>query len=427
MNPQRVQIKIAEECSGLRLDKAIQQSLCLSIDPKATTFGQISVKQIKKLIEAGGVTHCGQPMFKASYKAQVNEVYDCELSQLQIISSTPMQQKTKAMIDHRQIEFNQTTMIHAQHRKNKEYWTQVWASSLAYAQSNRSGQSSRSGQSPSAMPFELIYMDEQILVVNKISDLPTAPTIDPKRLTLFHYILAYLSQLQRKQGLIATQEMPYLRNIHRLDKATSGLVICSLTPQASKDLAYVFEKRQIDKRYHLICHRPKSGPLFEFIKKQASVANAESVFSFEAYMQAKDKSKNSKSNSSSQNKRSSHDLPDNEYGKIKGKKLWQVVKTNGLYSRTDFRILSLSDQYVYLEAQLHTGRTHQIRVHTQALNAPIVGDPWYGKIEEKSKRLYLHAYSLEILSNPIDTYTHAPKLIAEIPTDFLHDFPHLFL
>ena len=207
--------------------------------------------------------------------------------------------------------------------------------------------------------------------------------------------------------------MPYLRNLHRLDKDTSGLVLFSRQALATSRLSVLFRGGLIDKRYYLVCHRPSSGPLFEFIEAQAQDCQDTGLFTFEAYMQDLRKLKS----------KLSADQPTASVSHIQSryKSGWTVVDRNGLYSKTDLKVLSLSKKYMYLEAYLHTGRTHQIRVHLQALKAPIIGDPIYGINDKWAKRLYLHAHHLSF-SSELENYEFSAKL----PQLFYTEFPELF-
>ena len=127
--------------------------------------------------------------------------------------------------------------------------------------------------------------------------------------------------------------MPYLRNLHRLDKDTSGLVLFSRQASVTKSLSALFREGQINKRYYLVCHRPSVGPLFEFIEAQAEGCQDTEVFTFEAYMQDSRKLKSDLIRQS---------LTTVSQIQSRHKSIWTVVDRKGLYSKTDFKVLSLN-------------------------------------------------------------------------------------
>ena len=88
------------------------------------------------------------------------------------------------------------------------------------------------------------------------------------------------------------------------------------------------------------------------------------------------------------------------------------ITSQGLFAWTDYRIIQHNQRYALVQLQLHTGRTHQIRVHLQSIGMPILGDPLYGTT---STRMYLHAYQLKYqrpFSQDFQTVT------ISIPEDF---------
>lgn len=396
-----LQIKISAEFSGLRLDKAIQLILTSSEDLRLQLAVSPSVKQIKKLIEAGAVTSPIHSKLRASYKVQTGEFYSCAIATLDNLAHTNLASKKL----HVGRKLNDQGV--SKNTKTKVYWESVWDSAQEKL-------ANTTVSNHKFLPFAVIYSDPYFMVVNKNAGLPTSPTIDPKRMTLFHYVLAYLAQTQMESESILS--MPYLRNLHRLDKDTSGLVLFSRKASVTNSLSALFKEGQIDKRYYLVCHRPSTGPLFEFIKAQTQDCQDTGVFTFEAYMQ-------------DSRKLNSVKRPLNTVSQTQSRhqSIWTVVDRNGLYSKTDFKVLSLNKKYVYIEAYLHTGRTHQIRVHLQALKAPIVGDPIYGQDDKGAKRLYLHAHHLSFTSKFEDSVNQSYEFSSKLPQLFRTDFPELFL
>jgi 23S rRNA pseudouridine1911/1915/1917 synthase len=96
------------------------------------------------------------------------------------------------------------------------------------------------------------------------------------------------------------------------------------------------------------------------------------------------------------------------------------VDSNGKPAVTKYKVIDSTDKYALILLQPQTGRTHQLRVHMNYLNTPILGDKVYGK---PAKRLYLHAYSLEITIPSGNRQT----FIAPVPSDFNEFFAKISL
>lgn len=144
---------------------------------------------------------------------------------------------------------------------------------------------------------------------------------------------------------------PRLELAHRLDKDTSGcLLICKKRSVLAAAQA-AFRERKVKKHYHLIVHGswPKQAKTVQLRLKRYST----------------------------------------EWGERR-------VRVDGLgqTARTDFEILASKERATQLRASLHTGRTHQIRVHAQSQGCPLVGDSKYGVKDDQAARLCLHAERL---------------------------------
>jgi 23S rRNA pseudouridine1911/1915/1917 synthase len=137
--------------------------------------------------------------------------------------------------------------------------------------------------------------------------------------------------------------------VHRLDRATSGVMICAKTPEALSWLQKQFSTRKVKKAYIAVV---KGVP-----------EKAEAVI----------------------------DMPIERNPK---KPQTFRVGANGKAAVTAYKVLEKNDKYSLLELKPTTGRTHQLRVHLEHIGHPIVGDTFYGGPE--ASRLFLHARSLEI-------------------------------
>jgi 23S rRNA pseudouridine1911/1915/1917 synthase len=137
--------------------------------------------------------------------------------------------------------------------------------------------------------------------------------------------------------------------VHRLDRATSGVMICAKTPEALKWLQRQFSQRKVKKNYFAVV----SGHLKqdEAIIDMPLERNPKAPATFR-------------------------------------------VGINGKSALTHYKVVQTNEKYSLLELKPETGRTHQLRVHLSHLGHPIGGDTMYGG--ETAPRLMLHAYSLEI-------------------------------
>ena len=237
--------------------------------------------------------------------------------------------------------------------------------------------------------FEIAYEDENILVVNKPAGLILHENDKEKNNTLANQVLSYLYQKgeydpNASQGFIPGP-------VHRLDRNTSGLVIFGKTFNALKDLNEMVRLRHcIKKEYQTIVsgQLTKDGHLVGYMKKD-------------------------------ENKQLCYMVSKTTPGALTMETKYRVLKSNRLFS--------------YIEVELVTGRTHQIRLHMASTNHPVIGDRKYGNFEVNKmvKNKYglnhqlLHAYritfvkpigSLKYLENKI-IEARATGLFSQILTD----------
>ena len=210
------------------------------------------------------------------------------------------------------------------------------------------------------MNIEILFEDEDILVVNKPPGLPViAEGWQPEA----PYLIKLLSKTHGKLWVV-----------HRLDKFTSGVVICAKNANAHRFLNYQFEKRQVIKKYHAIL---EGIPDWEFTTSTQPLRN-----------------------NSGRSHRTVVDID------------------NGKEASTDFRIINSIDCYVLVEATPKTGRTHQIRAHAANLGYPILGDLLYGGHKNKYlDRMALHSHLISF-SHP--TTKRLMEISAPYPLDFAY-------
>ncbi len=185
---------------------------------------------------------------------------------------------------------------------------------------------------------EIVYADEALLVVNKPAGLLTVPGRGPE-----------------KQDCLINRLLPHYPNariVHRLDQATSGLVLIPLGYEPQKHLARQFEQREVHKRYVAVV----GGVL---------AADAGEV-----------------------------DLP--LICDWPNRPRQMVDYNTGKAALTRYRVLSRGADCTRVELEPVTGRSHQLRVHMQALGHPILGDNLYATPEYlgASDRLLLHATAI---------------------------------
>ncbi len=223
-----------------------------------------------------------------------------------------------------------------------------------------------------AIPLEIIYEDDALLALNKQPGLVVHPAAGHWSGTLVNALIHHCgSHLAGRGG----QER--LGIVHRLDKDTSGVMLIAKTNEVHEQLSAAFAGREVKKIYRALCRgvfRKASGELRGPIGRHP----------------------------------------------VHRKKM--AVSKNPERSRaawTDYRVLKQGKSGAEVECELHTGRTHQIRVHLSHLGHPIWGDQLYGKHAPVGDfyptRQMLHAARIEI-AHPL---TGKPlRLEAPVPEDY---------
>ncbi|GAB4020848.1 MAG: RluA family pseudouridine synthase [Bdellovibrio sp.] len=208
---------------------------------------------------------------------------------------------------------------------------------------------------------DICYEDDDLIIVNKPSGIPSQSTLDPNRDHLF-------AMVERK-----LKKPCFLH--HRLDVETSGLVLFCKTKSMNKVVGAMFENKTIQKDYVALVSPP---PL-------------EIQFTVENYL-----------------------------GKIKQKILKMTsVNCGGDKAITDFKVLAKNEMMALVKASPRTGRTHQIRVHLSERGSPIIADTLYGTPSQEFDRLMLHAFKLSF-DHP--RTGERVNVEASIPKEFLSSF-----
>ncbi|MCA9309538.1 RluA family pseudouridine synthase [Candidatus Saccharibacteria bacterium] len=226
-------------------------------------------------------------------------------------------------------------------------------------------------QSPPKIDLPIIYEDDDVVVINKPAGLLThAKGTLHNEATVATWLKTYCARMNPATGMILAKQVFWESNragiVHRLDRGTSGVMICTKNEAAQIHLQKQFADRRVKKTYVAVV----SGSLPE---KSGLI-----------------------------------DIPIERNPK---KPATFRAGVNGKSAQTDFAVLKTDDTHSLVELKPYTGRTHQLRVHLAHLKHPIVGDDQYDG--EPAERLMLHAKELEITlpSNERKVFT------ADVPED----------
>lgn len=180
---------------------------------------------------------------------------------------------------------------------------------------------------PEEMDLDIYYEDSYVLVVNKPRGMVVHPSPGHTTGTLVNGLLAHCKDLSGINGMLR----PGI--VHRIDKDTSGLLMVAKNDVAHESLAKQLMEKSVTRKYYAIVH----GNI-------------------------------------------PHDYGtiDAPIGRDPKDRQSMAVVDNGKEAVTHFRVLERFNKYTFIECQLETGRTHQIRVHMKYIGYPLVGDPKYG-------------------------------------------------
>ena len=193
-----------------------------------------------------------------------------------------------------------------------------------------------------SLPFDIIFEDSHIIVVNKPSGLLTIATEKEKERTLYHMVREYLIHKDKRSRIFI---------VHRLDKDTSGIVVFAKDEKTKKELQENWNEYVSLREYVAVVH----GKLSK--EKDRVVQYLKETKTNLVYV-ARDK--------------------------------------DGKEAITNYEVLKQNDNYSLVRIEIETGRKNQIRVAMASLHHPIVGDKKYGDSKDKESRLYLHANRLKI-------------------------------
>ncbi|MAJ23124.1 MAG: RNA pseudouridine synthase [Candidatus Pelagibacter sp. TMED64] len=195
------------------------------------------------------------------------------------------------------------------------------------------------------LPLEIIYEDEDVILINKPSGMVVHPGAGNKNKTLVNALLYYC---KKNLSEIGGKLRPGI--VHRIDKDTSGLLIVAKNDFSHISLSKQFSDHSIDRTYEALVWGYLK-PLKGFVNQKISRSNRNRQLM--------------------------------TVTQTKGKRAVTNYKTINVFRKKDIPTIS------HIECNLETGRTHQIRVHMSFKGNPIIGDKSYGKNKKVSKNVNL--------------------------------------
>jgi 23S rRNA pseudouridine1911/1915/1917 synthase len=219
---------------------------------------------------------------------------------------------------------------------------------------------------PEPIPLEILFEDVDLIVINKSAGLTVHPGAGQRQHTLVNALLSHCITLSGIGG----KERPGI--VHRLDKETSGCLVVAKNDVAHRELSKQFAARTVEKIYLALV----AGKL----RKAAGVIE-ENIGRHPVHRQR-----------------------------------MRVTSLRGRAAKTEYRVIRSSDQASLVECRLHSGRTHQIRVHLHHLGHAVLGDKVYAaRFAENFPRQMLHAWKLGFYHPRIGEWKNFE---APLPADF---------
>ncbi|MEI7795442.1 MAG: 23S rRNA pseudouridine(1911/1915/1917) synthase RluD [Methylococcaceae bacterium] len=212
---------------------------------------------------------------------------------------------------------------------------------------------------PENIPLDIVFEDDDFLILNKPAGLVVHPAIGNWNGTLLNALLHHSPQLET---------LPRAGIVHRIDKDTSGLLMVAKTLQAHNNLTEQLQARTIHREYQAITH----------------------------------------------NRMIAGGTVDEPIGRHPTDRLRYAVRDNGKEAVTHYRVIHRFKRHTHIQVKLETGRTHQIRVHMAHIRFSLLGDPLY------SGRFQMPANCSEQLEGVLRSFKrqalHAAKLGLVHPT-----------
>ena len=200
---------------------------------------------------------------------------------------------------------------------------------------------------PKDIALDIVYEDEDLIVINKPKGLVVHPAAGNYDNTLVNALLYHCKELSDING--------YYRPgiVHRIDKDTSGLLVCAKNNAAHAALSAQLQDKTCFRKYYAIVN--------------GIIDNNEGIINAPIGRSSKDRQK------------------------------MEVTVKNSKEAITEFKVLQRLSSTCLVECELKTGRTHQIRVHMAFIKHPVLNDPKYSKKTIDETGQYLHAYYLSFI------------------------------
>lgn len=209
---------------------------------------------------------------------------------------------------------------------------------------------------PEDIPLDIIYEDEDIIVVNKPQGMVVHPAPGNYTGTLVNALLYHCKDLSGINGVIR----PGI--VHRIDKDTSGILVVAKNDEAHNNLAAQFKEHSIKREYYALVNG-------KFVNTRGTI--------------------------------------DKPLGRNKKDRLKIAIIEDGKRAVTHYEVLEQYNANISLvKCTLETGRTHQIRVHMASIGHPLIGDALYGLKKQKFNLIgqALHAKTLGFIHPRLNTY-----------------------
>lgn len=218
---------------------------------------------------------------------------------------------------------------------------------------------------PEDIPLDIVYEDDDLLILNKASGMVVHPAPG-------HYSGTLVNALLYRYGELAGEKFrPGI--VHRLDKDTSGLMLVAKNEWTLEKLSTMISNKEVERKYLAIVDG--------LIKHDSGTVDA-------------------------------------PIGRdVNNRQKMAVTDVNGKESITHFRVLERFDNHTYIECRLETGRTHQIRVHMAYIGYPVCNDPLYGRGKSTEFGQMLHSYFIKFkhprTNKELSFEVNAPKEFQE--------------
>lgn len=199
---------------------------------------------------------------------------------------------------------------------------------------------------PEDLPLDILYQDEAVIGIDKPAGLVVHAGAGNHAGTIVNRLVHHFASLSKVGG----DERPGI--VHRLDKGTSGVLLVARTDAAHQALAAQFSGRTVEKTYLALVH----GSVHADAGRITTPIERDSL-----------------------------------------RRIRMTTRTGvGRTAITEYRVRQRFEKFTFLEVRIHTGRTHQIRVHLSSIGHPVAGDRLYGG--QAAQRIFLHAWRIVFTS-----------------------------